>query len=153
MSHDFVLLCPSVRQSICQSVSPSVCQCQSVSLSVRQSVSPSVRQCVSVSLSVCQSVSVPVCQSASLPVCQFVSLPGCWLVSLSLCSSWVANPLRCVITVVFFLLTSLPTADGSSDLLILQSSTGVLGSSDWAMLSSLLNISDSLIYMKQITRF
>ena len=40
--------------------------------------------------------------------------------------------------------TSLPTADGSRERLILHPSTGVRGSTDCAILSSLLNIADSL---------
>lgn len=49
-----------------------------------------------------------------------------------------------LINVYAWSLTSLLTALGSSALLILQPRTGVAGSAEWAILSSLLNMSDSV---------
>ena len=123
--------CVSVSPPICLSVSPPICL--SVCLSVYLSICLSVcllPDCLLVCLSVCLFPDcLPACRSICHSVCRLVGRP----VSLNVCLSLFFSCLLLTITVcpsVLFFLTSLPTADGSSDLLILQSSTGVLGSSD-----------------------
>ena len=112
-------------------------------VSVHPSIHPSIHSS-SIHLSVC----LPVSRSDQVTFC--LRLTGCHSVTVCLGYKHVIIHCPCEsdCLCVHVIPTVVPTADGSSDLLILQPITAVLGSSDCAMLSSLLNIWDSL----QITK-